>query len=82
MKTLHALLIAITLAALMSPVANAQTTPTTTAEGNNELRALLATPGDAVRGKKAFPPVRVVTARTRRAAAMAPFRALPVNIPA
>ena len=54
MKTLHALLIAITLAALMSPVANAQTTPTTTAEGNNELRALLATPGDAVRGKKAF----------------------------
>ncbi len=54
MKTLPALLIAVALAALISPSANAQTTPATTAEGNNELRALLATPGDPARGKKAF----------------------------
>lgn len=52
LKTLPTLLAAATLAALVLSVASAQTPET--AGGEIELPALLAVPGNAVRGKKAF----------------------------
>lgn len=52
MKTLHTLLIAFALAALLTPAANAQSPAATDVDA--QLRTLLATPGDPARGKTAF----------------------------
>jgi cytochrome c553 len=52
LKTLHTLLIAFALAALLTPAANAQSPAATDVDA--QLRTLLATPGDPARGKTAF----------------------------
>ena len=52
MTTMPELLITVTLTSLLMSVASAQTSTNT--EPDAQLRALLATPGDPARGKKAF----------------------------
>ena len=52
MKTFSTLRIAVTLAALLAPVAHAQTSAA--ADSDAQLRTLLAAPGDPARGKAAF----------------------------